>query len=174
MNPPQAERLYARALEYATLTPDMLALDLYCGAGTISLCLSAHAKKVIGAEIVPEAVDNANKNALANNVANVEFILADAGQAAKALYERGERPDVVVVDPPRKGLLENAIEAVAAMQPQRIVYVSCDPATLARDILRFNACGYTLAKVTAVDMFPRTRHVETVALLENGSPESGV
>lgn len=174
VNPPQAERLYARALEYAALTPDMLALDLYCGAGTISLCLSAHAKKVIGAEIVPEAVDNANKNALANNVANVEFILADAGQAAKALYERGERPDVVVVDPPRKGLLENAIEAVAAMQPQRIVYVSCDPATLARDILRFNACGYTLAKVTAVDMFPRTRHVETVALLENSSAESGV
>ena len=173
VNPPQAERLYARAIEYAALTPDMLALDLYCGAGTISLCLSAHAKKVIGAEIVPEAVDNANKNALANNVANVEFILADAGQAAKALYERGERPDVVVVDPPRKGLLENAIEAVAAMQPQRIVYVSCDPATLARDILRFNACGYTLAKVTAVDMFPRTGHVETVALLENGSPDQG-
>ena len=165
MNPPQAERLYARALEYAALPPDMLALDLYCGAGTISLCLSALAKKVIGAEIVPEAVDNANKNALANNVANVEFILADAGQAAKALYERGERPNVVVVDPPRKGLLENAIEAVAAMQPQRIVYVSCDPATLARDILRFNACGYTLAKVTVVDMFPRTRHVETVCLM---------
>ena len=165
VNPPQAERLYARAIEYAALTPDMLALDLYCGAGTISLCLSAHAKKVIGAEIVPEAVDNANKNALANNVANVEFILADAGQAAKALYERGERPDVVVVDPPRKGLLENAIEAVAAMQPQRIVYVSCDPATLARDIFRFNAYGYTLKEVTAVDMFPRTRHVETVVLL---------
>lgn len=165
VNPPQAERLYARALEYAALTPDMLALDLYCGAGTISLCLSAHAKKVIGAEIVPEAVDNANKNALANNVTNVEFILADAGQAAKALYERGERPDVVVVDPPRKGLLENAVEAVAAMQPRRIVYVSCDPATLSRDILRFNAYGYTLEKVTAVDMFPRTRHVETVVLL---------
>ena len=172
VNPPQAERLYARAIEYAALTPDMLALDLYCGAGTISLCLSAHAKKVIGAEIVPEAVDNANKNALANNVANVEFILADAGQAAKALYERGERPDVVVVDPPRKGLLENAIEAVAAMQPQRIVYVSCDPATLARDILRFNAYSYTLEKVTAVDMFPRTRHVETVVLLSHKKPDS--
>lgn len=170
VNPPQAERLYARALEYAALTPDMLALDLYCGAGTISLCLSAHVKKVIGAEIVPEAVDNANKNALANNVANVEFILADAGQAAKALYERGERPDVVVVDPPRKGLLENAIEAVAAMQPQRIVYVSCDPATLARDILRFNAYSYTLEKVTAVDMFPRTRHVETVCQLVLRNP----
>ena len=170
VNPPQAERLYARAIEYAALTPDMLALDLYCGAGTISLCLSAHAKKVIGAEIVPEAVDNANKNALANNVANVEFILADAGQAAQALYERGERPDVVVVDPPRKGLLENAIEAVAAMQPQRIVYVSCDPATLARDILRFNAYSYTLEKVTAVDMFPRTRHVETVCQLVLRNP----
>ena len=170
VNPPQAERLYARAIEYAALTPDMLALDLYCGAGTISLCLSAHAKKVIGAEIVHEAVDNANKNALANNVANVEFILADAGQAAKALYERGERPDVVVVDPPRKGLLENAIEAVAAMQPQRIVYVSCDPATLARDILRFNAYSYTLEKVTAVDMFPRTRHVETVCQLVLRNP----
>ena len=174
VNPPQAERLYARAIEYAALTPDMLALDLYCGAGTISLCLSAHAKKVIGAEIVPEAVDNANKNALANNVANVEFILADAGQAAKALYERGERPDVVVVDPPRKGLLENAIEAVAAMQPQRIVYVSCDPATLARDILRFNAYSYTLEKVTAVDMFPRTRHVETVVLLSHKKPDSHI
>ena len=98
--------------------------------------------------------------------------MADAGQAAKALYERGERPDVVVVDPPRKGLLENAIEAVAAMQPQRIVYVSCDPATLARDILRFNACGYTLTKVTAVDMFPRTRHVETVVLLSHKKPDS--
>ena len=165
VNPPQAERLYAKALEYAAPSEDALILDLYCGAGTISLALARRAGRVIGAEIVPEAIDNAVKNAAANGVTNAEFICADAGQAAETLAARGLQPEVIVVDPPRKGMDERAVAAVAAMRPQRVVYVSCDPATLARDILRFAALGYALKAVTAVDMFPRTSHVETVCLL---------
>ena len=171
INPPQAEKLYERAMEYALSSPAELAFDLYCGAGTISLCLARGAKKVIGAEIVPEAIENAKKNAERNNVHNVEFICADAGEAAARLAELSLRPDVVVVDPPRKGMLENAVNAVASMSPARIVYVSCNPATLARDILRFNTLGYKLEKVTAVDMFPRTCHVEAVSLLSRNLEE---
>lgn len=165
VNPPQAERLYNRALEYAGVTDASLVLDLYCGAGTISLCLARAAGRVIGAEIVPEAVENAAHNADTNGVENAEFICADAGEAAEALAARGLTPEVIVVDPPRKGMDERAIAACASMQPERIVYVSCNPSTLARDILRFNAHGYTLKKATAVDMFPRTCHVECVCLL---------
>jgi 23S rRNA (uracil1939-C5)-methyltransferase len=165
VNPPQAERLYRKALEYAELSKEMLAFDLYCGAGTISLCLAQEAGQVIGAEIVPEAVENARQNAKENHVENVEFLCADAGQAALTLAGRGLRPDVVVVDPPRKGMYPEAVEAVASMQPDRIVYVSCDPSTLARDILRFSQLGYSLACATAFDLFPRTKHVETVVKL---------
>ena len=165
INPPQAEKLYNKAVEYAGLDKSMLAFDLYCGAGTISLCLARRAGRVIGAEIVPEAIENAKENAAKNGIDNAEFICADAGEAALMLKARGLKPEVVVVDPPRKGMYENAIRAVASMEPERIVYVSCDPATLARDILRYDALGYTLSKVTAVDMFPRTRHIEAVALL---------
>lgn len=165
INPPQAEKLYEKAIEYAALSPDSLVFDLYCGAGTISLCMAKKVGKVIGAEIIPEAVVNAGENAKLNGIENAEFICADAGKAAKSLAERGLKPEVVMVDPPRKGMYPEAIEAVASMQPDRIVYVSCNPATLARDILRFNDCGYTLKEVTAVDMFPRTAHVESVALL---------
>lgn len=165
INPPQAERLYARALAYAALDRDMLAFDLYCGAGTISLCLAREAGHVIGAEIVPEAIENAKQNALENGIGNVEFICADAGQAAAELAQRGLKPDVVVVDPPRRGMYEDAVSAVASMRPQRIVYVSCEPSTLARDVLRFSELGYSLCEATAVDMFPRTKHVETVCLL---------
>ncbi|MBR3294414.1 MAG: 23S rRNA (uracil(1939)-C(5))-methyltransferase RlmD [Oscillospiraceae bacterium] len=165
VNPPQAERLYQKALYYADLRGDELVFDLYCGAGTISLLLARHAKRVIGAEIVPEAVENARMNAAENGIDNVEFLCADAGEAAEELARRGLQPQVVVVDPPRKGMSEEAVKAVASMSPQRIVYVSCDPATLARDILRFEGLGYTLSAATAVDMFPRTRHVETVVLL---------
>lgn len=165
INPPQAQRLYELALDYACPEKVGLAFDLYCGAGTISLCLARRADKVIGAEIVPEAVANAAANAAANGVSNVEFICGDAGEAAGELESRGLRPEVVVVDPPRKGMDEKAVAAVAAMAPERIVYVSCGPATLARDILRFNAFGYELRSATAVDMFPRTCHVETVCLL---------
>ena len=139
--------------------------DLYCGAGTISLCLARQAERVIGAEIVPEAIENARHNAEMNGVRNAEFICGDAGEAAAELAARGLRPDAVVVDPPRKGMSAEAVAAVASMQPGRVVYVSCDPATLARDILRFTEYGYELKKITAVDMFPRTCHVETVCLL---------
>ena len=166
INPPQAEKLYNKAVEFAGLDSGMLVFDLYCGAGTISLCLAENAGKVIGAEIVPEAIENAKKNAEANGINNVEFICADAGEAAIMLRDRGLRPDVVVVDPPRKGMYEDAVRAVASMSPDRIVYVSCDPATLSRDILRFESLGYKLEKAAAVDMFPRTKHVESVALLE--------
>lgn len=165
INPPQAERLYKRAVEYASLSGSDLVFDLYCGAGTISLCLAEKGGQIIGAEIVPEAVENARRNALINSISNVEFLCADAGEAAKLLADRGMRPGVVVVDPPRKGMQESAIAAVASMLPDRIVYVSCNPATLARDILRFNDFGYELKNVTAVDMFPRTSHVETVCLM---------
>lgn len=163
INPPQAEKLYDRALSYAG--SGALAFDLYCGAGTISLCLSRHFAHVIGAEIVPEAVENAKANAAANGVENTEFICADAGKAAEELATRGLRPDTVVVDPPRKGMSAAAVRAVCSMSPERIVYVSCDPATLARDILLFSSLGYSLREVTAVDMFPRTRHVECVVKL---------
>ena len=165
INPPQAEKLYARAVEYAALGPHSLALDLYCGAGTISLSLAEKAGHVIGAEIVPEAIGNAKVNAAQNGVENVEFICADAGEAAAALAARGLRPDVIVVDPPRKGMDEAAIGAICEMEPERLVYVSCNPATLARDILRFSERGYALQEATAVDMFPRTCHVETVCCL---------
>ena len=165
INPPQAEKLYQQAITYALADSPSLVFDLYCGAGTISLCLAKQGVRVIGAEIVPEAVENAVENAKRNCCDNVEFLCADAGQAALTLAERGLHPDVIVVDPPRKGMYEDAIAACASMGPARIVYVSCDPATLARDILRFAAHGYSLQHVTAVDMFPKTCHVETVVLL---------
>ena len=169
INPPQAEKLYDRALEYAG--SGELAFDLYCGAGTISLCLARHYRRVIGAEIVPEAVENARENARTNGIKNIEFICADAGKAAEMLAKRALHPEAVVVDPPRKGMDEKAIHAIVSMQPDRVVYVSCNPATLARDILRLSSCGYTLQNVTAVDMFPRTSHVETVCCLYHQKKE---
>ena len=165
INPPQAERLYEKAAEYAAAGKEDLVFDLYCGAGTISLRMAKDAGKVIGAEIVPEAVDNAGENARRNGIGNAEFLCGDAGEAAKALAERGLRPRIVVVDPPRKGMSEEAVKAVASMEPEKIVYVSCGPETLARDILRFQGLGYVLREATAVDMFPRTCHVETVCCL---------
>jgi 23S rRNA (uracil1939-C5)-methyltransferase len=171
INPPQAEKLYGRAVEYAALTGTETVLDLYCGAGTISMCLARGAKKVVGAEIVPEAVANAGENAAANGVSNAEFICADAGEAAAVLASRGLKPDVVVVDPPRKGMYPEAVDAVCGMKPQRVVYVSCNPATLARDISRFQSAGYELQAASAVDMFPRTSHVETVVQLSRKKPD---
>lgn len=165
INPPQAEHLYEKAAEYAAAGPMDLVFDLYCGAGTISLRMARDAGHVIGAEIVPEAVENAAENAKYNGVSNAEFLCGDAGDAAKSLSARGLRPKVVIVDPPRKGMSEEAVVAVASMSPERVVYVSCNPATLSRDILRFQDLGYVLQDVTAVDMFPRTCHVETVCLL---------
>ncbi len=163
INPPQAERLYERALTYAG--DGELAFDLYCGAGTITLCLARRFRRVIGAEIVPEAVENAKQNAAANGVENAEFLCADAGEAAQELARRGLRPNTVVVDPPRKGMSGEAIRAVCSMAPERVVYVSCNPATLARDVLRFSESGYALREAAAYDLFPRTAHVECVVLM---------
>lgn len=168
INPPQAEKLYAKALEYASPDGAGTVLDLYCGTGTISLCLARGAKQVIGAEIVPEAVEDAKRNARRNGIENARFICADASDAAETLLREGTRPDTVVVDPPRKGLTPEVIEAVASMAPQRVVYVSCDPATLARDMKLFGTFGYLPQTGCAVDMFTHTYHVETVALLSRG------
>lgn len=166
INPPQAEKLYQKALEFASAGKgNDLVLDLYCGAGTISLCLASRFKKVIGTEVVPEAIENARKNAERNGILNAEFICADAGEAAQAMAAQALHPDAIVVDPPRKGMSEAAVSAVASMRPDRLVYVSCNPATLARDIKRFNSFGYSLINAVAVDMFPRTSHVETVCLM---------
>ena len=165
VNRAQAERLYAKAIEFANLTGQETVLDLYCGAGTITLALSDHAKKVLGAEIVPEAIDDARENAVRNGVKNAEFFCGDASDVAKKLAQEHLRPDVITVDPPRKGLAPDVVESIAAMQPERVVYVSCDSATMARDVKRFADLGYTAARAAAVDMFPRADHIETVCLL---------
>ncbi len=162
VNRAQAEKLYGRALEYADLSENDTALDLYCGTGTITLCLARKAGRVIGAEIVESAVKNARLNAERNGINNAVFICADAGKAASELGAQGFRPDVVVVDPPRKGLFPEVPGIIAGMEPKRIVYVSCDPGTLARDLKIFSELGYRAEKLTAVDMFPRTSHCEVV------------
>ena len=165
VNRTQAEVLYGRALDFAGLTGRETVLDLYCGAGTITLVMAGKAGRAIGAEVVPEAVEDARENARRNGIANAEFLCADAGQAALELAARGIRPDVVCVDPPRKGLSPEVIEAIAQMTPARVVYVSCDPGTLARDVRLLRERGYTLQRVEAADLFPRTKHVECVVLM---------
>ena len=165
VNPDQTEVLYGKAVELAGLTGRETVLDLYCGIGTISLAMARRAGMVWGAEVVPEAVDDAVANAARSGVSNARFLCADAGQAARRLAAEGVRPDVVCVDPPRKGLAEDVVDTVAGMAPARVVYVSCDPATLGRDVKRFAARGYVLRAAQPVDMFPRTHHVETVVLL---------
>lgn len=165
VNRDQTQRLYAKALEYAQVGENDTVLDLYCGIGTITLSMAAAAGQVIGAEIVASAVENAGENARANGITNSRFILADAGEAAKKLAAEGLRPNVITVDPPRKGLSLDVIEAIQQMEPERVVYVSCDPATLARDLKLLSDRGYEPLKATAVDMFPRCAHVESVCLL---------
>ena len=173
INPPQAEKLYEKAVEYAS-PEGKTVLDMYCGAGTISLFLARSAKQVIGAEIIPEAVENARENARRNGIENASFICADASAAAEKFLRDGVRPEAIVVDPPRKGMDEAAVRALCGMVPERIVYVSCNPATLARDICVFNDCGYALRRAEAVDMFPRTAHVETVVLLSHKKPDGHI
>lgn len=165
VNHDQAQRLYEKALEYAGLTGRELAVDLYCGAGTITQVLARRARHVIGGEIVPEAIRDAKDSARRNGVENVEFLCGDASRLAAELRQRGLRPDVICVDPPRKGLAPDVVEAAASMTPGRIVYVSCDPATLARDVARFAPLGYCPVRACAVDLFPGTAHIETVCLL---------
>ena len=172
VNRTQAERLYAKAIEFADLTGRETVLDLYCGAGTITLALSDHAKRVLGAEIVPEAIDDARENAVRNGVKNAEFFCGDASDVAKKFAQEHLRPDVITVDPPRKGLAADVVESIAEMQPERVVYVSCDSATMARDVKRFAELGYTATRACAVDMFPRADHIETVVLLSKGEVDS--
>ena len=165
VNRNQAEKLYNKAAEYASLTGSETVLDLYCGAGTIGLSMSKNAKEIIGVEIVPEAIEDAKINADLNGINNARFICGDAAQAAETLKSEGVTPDVIILDPPRKGCSPEMINIAAQMNPDRIVYVSCDPATLARDCGIFKDLGYSALKATPVDMFPRTGHCETVALL---------
>ena len=179
VNPKQTEKLYSKALEYAGLTGNETVWDLYCGIGTISLFMAAKARKVYGVEIVPQAIEDAKNNARLNNIDNAEFFVGKAEEVVPAFYEelsrkaaagdeeakRGIHPDVVVVDPPRKGCEETLLETVVKMSPKRMVYVSCDSATLARDLKFMEEHGYKVEKVQAVDQFGNTVHVETVVKL---------
>ena len=173
VNTPCAEQLYSSACDFAE-PKGKTVLDLYCGAGTIGLSMARTAKKIIGVEIVPEAIENAKQNALANGITNCEFICADAAEAARILHSRSLRPDVIMVDPPRKGCGRDACEQIAAFSAPRIVMVSCNAATAARDCACFAALGYSTDKCVAVDMFSGTNHVETVVLLSHKKPDGHI
>ena len=165
VNHHQAQRLYEAAISQAEITKDDLVLDLYCGVGTITLAMAGAAGKVIGVEVVEQAVTDARENTKRNGIENAEFFCGDAGKAALALEAEGVIPDVVIVDPPRKGLNADTIEALAKMSPRRIVYVSCDPATLGRDIALLKEKGYRVKNAMAADLFPRCAHVESIVCL---------
>lgn len=186
VNPKQTEKLYSKALEYANLTGNETVWDLYCGIGTISLFMASKARKVYGVEIVPQAIEDAKNNAKLNNIDNAQFFVGKAEEVVPAFYEelskkaaagdeeakRGINPDVVVVDPPRKGCEESLLETVVKMSPKRMVYVSCDSATLARDLKYMSEHGYKVEKVQAVDQFGNTVHVETVVKLVRKTPDA--
>ena len=170
-----AERLYGVAAEYAQLEPDDVLLDLYCGMGTIGLSMAGHCRELIGVEIIPEAIDSAKANAARMGdavAAKSRFFCADAGEAAARLAAEGLRPDVIMLDPPRKGCDETTLSAVVQMSPRRVVYVSCNPSTAARDAAWLGQHGYRAEKVQPVDLFPRTKHVETVVLLSHKKADS--
>ena len=167
VNHPQAQRLYQAAIDQAGITKNDLVLDLYCGVGTITLVMAKQAGKVIGVEVVEAAVRDARENAKRNGIENAEFFCGDAGKAALELEKQGIHPDVVVVDPPRKGLNADTIEALHQMNPRKIVYVSCDPAALARDVALLKERGYRLLSAQAADLFPRCAHVESIVCLTN-------
>ncbi|MFT3950739.1 MAG: 23S rRNA (uracil(1939)-C(5))-methyltransferase RlmD [Oscillospiraceae bacterium] len=165
VNTPAAEGLYRIAAEYAELTGAETLLDLYCGAGTIGLSMAGKAKKVIGVEEVAPAIANARANAAANGITNAEFLCGDAGKTAELLLARGERPNVIIADPARKGCDQTALDAMLALAPERIVMISCNHATAARDCAYLCANGYRAVRARAVDLFPRTGHVETCVLM---------
>ena len=173
VNHDMAERLYKKAAEFAELDGSETVLDLYCGTGTIGLSMAKQAKKIIGAEIVPQAVEDARENARRNGIENAEFFCGDASDAAKRFREDGVCPDVVILDPPRKGCAEDVLRTVAEMNPRKIVYVSCDSATLARDAAILAELGYPPEKLCAADLFPRTVHVESVCLFSRNEAENG-
>lgn len=178
----QTEKLYGLALEYADLKGDETVWDLYCGIGTISLFLAQNAKQVYGVEIIPQAIEDARKNAQINGIENAKFYVGKAEEVLPGYYadyakaHPGEQAhaDVIVVDPPRKGCEESLLETMVQMQPERIVYVSCDSATLARDLKYLCGNGYELVKVRAVDQFSQTVHVETVVLLSHKKPDGHI
>lgn len=183
VNPVQTEKLYGLALDYAGLTGnDETVWDLYCGIGTISLFLAKKAKQVYGVEIVPQAIDDAKNNAKINDITNAEFYVGKAEEVLPEYYKEYEKThngeaahaDVIVVDPPRKGCEESLLQTIVDMQPEKVVYVSCDSATLARDVKFLRANGYELKDVTPVDQFPHTVHVETVVLLSQQKPDDTI
>ena len=165
VNHHQAQRLYQAAIAQAEITKEDTVLDLYCGVGTITLAMASAAGQVIGVEVIPQAVEDAKDNAKRNGIENAQFFCGDAGEAALALEAKGIKADVVVVDPPRKGLNADTIEALHRFSPRRIVYVSCDPATLARDVALLKERGYTLKNAMAADLFPRCSHVESIVTM---------
>ncbi|MBM7692746.1 23S rRNA (uracil1939-C5)-methyltransferase [Peribacillus deserti] len=166
VNPEQTKVLYEKALEYAGLTGEENVIDAYCGIGTISLFLAQKAKKVFGVEIVPQAIEDARRNAELNNIQNVEFAVGEAEVVIPDWYKEGNATDVLVVDPPRKGCDEALLQTIIDMKPKKVVYVSCNPATLARDLRVLEDGGYNTVEVQPVDMFPQTMHVEAVARIE--------
>lgn len=166
VNHAQCEKLYEAAAEFAQLNSDQILLDMYCGAGTIGITMADKCKQLFGIEIVPSAIDNARENARLNNIQNAEFICADAFEGANLLTEKGIKPDTVILDPPRKGCQKELFDVIENLGINRIVYVSCNSATLARDLEILNSKGYALKRLKAADMFPRTPHVECVALIE--------
>lgn len=167
VNPKQTKKLYETALSFAGLTGNEIVWDLYCGIGTISLFLAQKAKKVYGVEIIPAAIDNARENAVRNHLENTEFFVGKAEEVLPDWYrEHGERADIIVVDPPRKGCEESLLATIVQMSPERVVYVSCDSATLARDLKYLAGNGYRVENVQGVDMFPWSGHVETIVLLQ--------
>lgn len=165
VNPVQTDVLYSKALEYAALSGNETVFDAYCGIGTISLFLSQKAKKVYGVEIVPQAIQNAKENAVLNNVDNVDFLLGESEKVIPDMHKKGIKADVIVVDPPRKGCEQELLDVIVEMQCPRVVYVSCNPATLARDLKFLVEKGYVVKEVQPVDMFPHTVHCEAVALV---------
>ena len=165
VNRAAAEQLYLLAAQLADFQGGELLVDLYCGAGTIGLTMAHRVGQLVGVEIVPDAVENAKANAKRCGIENARFLCADAKQAAVQLAQEGLRPDVVVVDPPRKGCAPQVLEAIAKMSPQKLVYISCNSATLARDCKQLAQLGYRLKTAAPVDLFPRTTHVECAALL---------
>jgi len=165
VNPYQTEVLYNKALEYANLNGDEVVFDAYCGTGTITLFLSQKAKKVYGVEVIDQAIENAKINASINNISNAEFFVGKSEEIIPQLIKDGIEPNVIVVDPPRKGCDTKLLEAIGRARPNKVVYVSCDPSTLARDLKYLEENGYKTIEVQPVDMFPMTKHIESVALL---------
>lgn len=165
VNRDQTEKLYALAAKELAPTGEETLLDLYCGTGTIGLSMAKKVKTLIGADIVAPAIEDAKENARVNSIENAQFLCADASKAAATLQKEGVKPEAVIIDPPRKGCDEALLDTIAQMAPKKVVYVSCDPATFARDLKRFAERGYETLRVTPVDLFPGTMHVETVALL---------